>query len=152
MKIDAQNVTDYLEKIPKDRQEAVEKLYTIISENLPEGFQAGISYGMIGWEVPLEIYPKGYHCGKNQPLPFLSLASQKNFVNLYHMGIYANAELYDWFVSEYPKHSKRKLDMGKSCIRFKVLEDIPYDLIAALAQKMTPQEWVALHEEKYRKG
>lgn len=151
MKIEAKSIAEYIEKVPEERQAAMQKLYTIISKNLPQGFEEGVSYGMMGWDVPLSLYPQGYHCAKNQPLPFLGMALQKNSINLYHMGIYAKKELCDWFVNEYPKHSKKKLDMGKSCIRFKKEEDIPFDLIAELVQKMTPQEWISLYEEKYRK-
>lgn len=146
MRIEAENVKEYLEKVPEDRQEAMYKLYETISNNLPEGFSEGVSYGMMGWDVPLSSYPAGYHCTPGQPLPFLGMASQKNSINLYHMGIYAKPELHDWFVAEYPKHCKRKLDMGKSCIRFKKPEEIPYELIGELVQKMTPQEWVEIYE------
>lgn len=146
MRIEAENVKEYLEKVPEDRQEAMYKLYETISNNLPEGFSEGVSYGMMGWDVPLSSYPAGYHCTPGQPLPFLGMASQKNSINLYHMGIYAKPELHDWFVAEYPKHCKRKLDMGKSCIRFKKPEEIPYELIGELVQKMMPQEWVEIYE------
>ena len=146
MRIEAENVKDYLEKIPEERKEAIQKLYKTISENLPKGFAEGVSYGMMGWDVPLEIYPAGYHCTPGKPLQFLGMASQKNSINLYHMGIYAKPELHDWFVAEFPKHSKKKLDMGKSCIRFKKPEDIPYELIGELAGKMTPEEWVNIYE------
>ena len=106
---------------------------------------------MIGWSVPLETYPAGYHCTPGSPLPFLNLASQKNFIALYHMGIYADEELLNWFVAEYPKHCKRKLDMGKSCIRFKKQEEIPFELIAELVQKMSPKDWISLYESKFKK-
>lgn len=151
MQIPALSVEEYISKIPEDRQEAFKKLYDIIEENLPKGFAEGISYGMLGWDVPLETYPAGYHCTPGKPLPFLGLASQKNFVALYHMGIYAKPELLDWFVAEFPKHSKRKLDMGKSCVRFKKMDDIPFELIAELSRKMTPEEWINLYETNYKK-
>lgn len=151
MTIEAKNIEDYISKVPEERKVAVTKLYQTISENLPKGFDEGISYGMMGWNVPLETYPSGYHCTPNTPLPFLGMASQKNSVNFYHMGIYANQELYDWFVAEYPKHSKRKLDMGKSCMRFKKIDEIPYDLIAELVRKMTPKDWIALYEKQFLK-
>lgn len=151
MRIEATSVEDYLDKVPEERKPAMKKLYETISKNLPAGFSEGLSYGMMGWDVPLETYPQGYHCTPGSPLPFLGMASQKNFVAFYHMGIYSDPELHDWFVAEYPKHSKRKLDMGKSCIRFKKMDDIPYDLIAELVQKMTPQQWIALYEEKLRR-
>lgn len=151
MRIEATSVEDYLDKVPEERKPAMKKLYETISKNLPAGFSEGLSYGMMGWDVPLETYPQGYHCTPGSPLPFLGMASQKNFVAFYHMGIYSDPELHDWFVAEYPKHSKRKLDMGKSCIRFKKMDDIPYDLIAELVQKMTPQQWIALYEDKLRR-
>ncbi|OYQ33194.1 hypothetical protein CHU92_13310 [Flavobacterium cyanobacteriorum] len=124
----------------------MEKLHDVIIKNLPEGFQEGMGYGMLGWSVPHSTYPAGYHCDPKQPLPFLGIASQKNFIALYHMGIYADKELHDWFVAEYPKYVKTKLDMGKSCIRFKKPETIPYELIGRLVQKMTPQQWIELYE------
>jgi hypothetical protein len=106
---------------------------------------------MIGFCVPHSIYPKGYHCDSKIALPFVSIASQKNFIALYHMGIYAEPNLLDWFVGEYPKHVKSKLDMGKSCIRFKKIEEIPFDLIGELMKKMSPQEWIDLYESKFVK-
>ena len=141
----------YLAELPADRIEAMEKLRDTINANLPEGFSEGISYGMLGWAVPHSTYPAGYHCDVKQPLPFISIASQKNFIALYHMGIYADPELLEWFVSEYQKHSKTKLDMGKSCIRFKKPEAIPFDLIAELMQKMTPQDWIVRYEAAFKK-
>ena len=101
---------------------------------------------MIGYVVPHSIYPDGYHCDPKLPLPLMNLASQKNFIAVYNMAIYAKKEIYDWFVSEYPKHCKRKLDMGKSCIRFKYLDDIPYELIGELASKITVDEWINYYE------
>lgn len=151
MRIEAQNVHEYLENVPEDRKESVKKLYETIAENLPEGFEEGVSYGMMGWDVPLSLYPPGYHCTPGKPLPFLGMASQKNSVNVYHMGIYADRNLYDWFVEEFPKHSKRKLDMGKSCIRFKKPEEIPFALIGELVQKMTPEHWISLYEQNLKR-
>ncbi len=150
MKIEASNPDEYISKLPEDRQVAISKLRDIINDRLPSDFEETMSYGMIGWVVPHSIYPDGYHCDPKLPLPFLSVASQKNFIALYHMGIYANQELYDWFVSEYPKHCKRKLDMGKSCIRFKKLDDIPYELIRELVSKMTVKDWVSIYESNVK--
>ena len=138
--------SEYLEAIPQERRAAFEKLRETIIENLPDGFQEGVDYGMIGYCVPHRLYPAGYHCNPKQALPFAGIASQKHFIALYHMGLYADEELLDWFVSEYPKHSKRKLDMGKSCIRFKKPDDIPFELIGQLMQKMSVEEWVTLYE------
>lgn len=151
MKISAHTVEEYIVQIPEERKAAFRKLFDVVTQHLPAGFEAGISYGMVGWDVPLKTYPAGYHCTPGQPLPFMGLASQKNFIALYHMGMYAKPELLDWFVAEFPKHSKRKLDMGKSCIRFKKPEDIPFELMAALSEKMTVQEWVDLYETKFKK-
>jgi Domain of unknown function (DU1801) len=142
---------EYLDTLPEDRKEAVIKLRDAIIQNLPEGFKEGMGYGMLGWSVPHSIYPAGYHCNPKLPLPFMGLASQKNFIAFYHMGVYADKELLDWFVSEYPKHVKTKLDMGKSCIRFKKPETIPYALIAELVRKLTPQQWIEMYETGLKK-
>ncbi|MDF2552659.1 MAG: hypothetical protein K0R77_1934 [Chryseobacterium sp.] len=151
MQITATSVEDYISKLSEERKEVFKRLFDTITENLPEGFKKGVSYGMVGWNVPLETFPAGYHCTPGTPLPFMSLASQKNFIALYHMGIYAKPELLDWFVAEFPKHSKRKLDMGKSCIRFKKIDEIPFELIAELSRKMTVEEWVNIYENNFKK-
>lgn len=150
MQYKADSPEDYIEQLPEERQLAVAKLRTIISKNLPKGFQEQMSYGMLGWVVPHAIYPDGYHCDTKLPLPFINLASQKNFVALYHSGIYADSKLYDWFVAEYPKYVKTKLDMGKSCVRFKKMETIPYALIGELCGKMTVAEWIAIYEKNVK--
>ncbi len=147
MQIPTNSVEEYLSNVPDERKIAFQKLVETISENLPKGFQTNLSYGMIGWSVPLETFPAGYHCSPGTPLPFINLASQKNFIALYHMGIYANDELLNWFVEEYSKHSKRKLDMGKSCIRFKKPDEIPFELIAELSKRMTPKDWISIYEK-----
>ena len=152
MTIDAQTPDEYIEKLPDDRKEAVSKLRETVKSNLPKGFEECINYKMICYVVPHAIYPEGYHCDPKLPLPFINIASQKNFVALYHSGIYADQELHDWFVGEYPKHVKTKLDMGKSCIRFKNVKHIPYDLIAELCQKITPQQWIGLYEQNIKKS
>lgn len=146
MQIKASSPKEYLENIPEERQPVMKKIRKIILENLPKGFNEEMSYGMIGYVVPHSIYPDGYHVDPKLPLPFINLASQKNFIALYHSGIYASPEMHNWFVSEYPKHCKSKLDMGKSCIRFKKLDDIPYALIAELVTKLSVKEWVSLYE------
>ena len=151
MQIQSVSVDDYISQIPEERQEIFRKMYQTINDNLPEGFTQGSSYGMIGWEVPLETYPDGYHCTPGSPLPFISIASQKNFVALYHMGMYAKPELLNWFVEEFPKHSKKKLDMGKSCVRFKKIEDIPMELLAEMSRKMTVEEWIDIYETNFKK-
>jgi hypothetical protein len=151
MQIPAVSIEDYISKIPEERQEIFKKMFDTISDNLPEGFKQGISYGMIGWDVPLETYPAGYHCTPGLPLPFMGLASQKNFIALYHMGMYAKPDLLNWFVEEFPKHCKRKLDMGKSCVRFKKMDDIPLELLAEMSKKMTVDEWVTIYENNFKK-
>lgn len=151
MQSKATTIEEYFDALPEERKEVMQKLHSVITENLDRDFSAGMSYGMIGYAVPHSIYPNGYHCDPKQPLPFMGLASQKNFVALYHMAVYANKELYDWFVSEYPKYCKTKLDMGKSCIRFKKMEDIPFDLIASLTKKVTASEWIEIYETQFKK-
>ncbi|MDE3742456.1 DUF1801 domain-containing protein [Maribacter polysaccharolyticus] len=142
----------YIAELPDDRQEAVRKLRETILRNLPKGFEERMNYGMLGYVVPHSTYPDGYHCTPELPLPFMSVASQKNFVAVYHSGIYASKELYDWFVGEYPKYVKTKLDMGKSCIRFKKMDTIPYKLIGELCTKMSVADWVSLYEENIKKS
>ena len=142
---------EYVNSLPEDRKEAISRLRNTIKDNLPEGFTECMSYGMIGYVVPHSLYPKGYHCDPKLPLPFLSIASQKNFIAVYHMGIYADENLMNWFTSEYPNHSNAKLDMGKSCIRFKKINEIPYELIGQLAKQLRPEDWINLYEKAFRK-
>lgn len=142
---------EYVESLPEDRKEAIQRLRKIIKKNLPKGFVEEMNYGMVGYVVPHKLYPKGYHCDPKLPLPFLCIASQKNFIAVYHMGIYSDPELLKWFTREFPKHSKKKLDMGKSCIRFKRPDDIPYELIGTLASKMSPSEWIEQYERSFKK-
>ena len=151
MQIKAKNVKEYLKKVPKERIEYFKKLREAILTNLPNGFDEQLNYGMIGYVVPHDIYPGGYHCDPKLPLPFANIASQKNFIGFYHMGIYANPELLEWFVKEYPKHSDTKLDMGKSCVRFKKMDKIPYDLIGKLMRKMSVKDWIKLYEQNRKK-
>lgn len=151
MQYDATSPEDYINQAPEERQNTLKKLRKVIKDNLPKGFEEGMQYKMIGYYVPHSIYPNGYHCDPKTPLPFMSFASQKNSVNLYHMGIYAKKELLDWFVSEYPKHCKRKLDMGKSCIRFKNMDEIPFELIGELTKKMSSEEWIDIYESAFKK-
>ncbi len=151
MQILAETPQEYIEKLPDDRKEIIGKLRTVLLENLPNGFEEMIIYGMIGYVVPHSLYPPGYHCDTKLPLPFINIASQKNFIALYHMGIYADPELMSWFVSEYPNYCTAKLDMGKSCMRFKKPEQIPYDLIALLAKRMTPESWIKLYEKEFKR-
>lgn len=151
MRSEATTVKEYLASLPEDRKAPMEQLYKVIKKNLPKGFSEGMGYGNMGWAVPHSLYPAGYHCNPEQPLPFIGIASQKNFIALYHMGIYGGPELLKWFTDEYPRHCKRKLDMGKGCIRFKYMDDIPYQLIGELAAKMTPGEWIAMYEKALKR-
>ena len=151
MQSKSNNVTDYLKELPEDRKIPMNKLREIIIGNLPNGFVEQMSYGMIGYVVPHSTYPKGYHCNPKSPLPFVNIASQKNFIAFYHMGIYANPQLLDWFVDEFPKYSNQKLDMGKSCIRFKKMEQIPFNLIAELMRKISVDEWIKCYESNFIK-
>lgn len=141
----------YIAEIPEERLTAFNKLRAVIKKNLPKGFKETMGYGMMGYCVPHSLYPAGYHCNPKDPLPFIGLASQKNFIAVYHMGIYADPALLKWFTTEHAKASPRKLDMGKSCIRYKKPYDIPFELIGELASKMTPQDWIARYEKMLKK-
>ncbi len=150
MKSTAQTPDEYINSLPSDRKEAMQKLRAVILKNLPKGFSEEMGYGMMGYVVPHSLYPNGYHCDPKLPLPFMGMASQKNFVAFYHMGIYASKPLLEWFVNEYPKHCTAKLDMGKSCIRFKKMDQIPYKLIGELVKKITPKEWISMYESQFK--
>lgn len=150
MKADGKTVDEILANIPEDRKVSFNKLHEVILKNLPKGFEPGISYGGLGYVVPHALYPDGYHCKPSEPLPFAGIASQKNTINFYHMGIYADPELLKWFQEEYPKHSKQKLDMGKSCIRFKKFDDIPYKLMGQLMKKVSVKQWIEKYEDAYK--
>ena len=141
---------EYVDSLPPDRKSPISALRKVILGNLPKGFSEVMSYGMIGYVVPHKLYPAGYHCDPKLPLPFLCIASQKNFIALYHMGVYASPALLQWFVGEYKKRVPSKLDMGKSCLRFKKPEQIPLDLIGELISKMSAEEWIALYEKNYK--
>lgn len=151
MQSKAKTPQEYLENLPEDRKEIISQIRNTILKNLPEGFKEVMAYGMLGYVVPLSLYPEGYHCKADTPLPFISLASQKNHIGFYHMGIYSDKKLMDWFVEEYPKHATNKLDMGKSCIRFKNPAKIPVDLLGELCTKMTPKDWIDRYESVLKK-
>lgn len=150
MKYIANSPEEYINQLPEERQDSFNKLRNTIIKHLPLGFEERMSYGMIGYVVPKSLYPAGYHCDPKLPLPFVNIASQKNFIALYHMGIYTDPELLQWFQSEYAQQCKYKLDMGKSCVRFKRMDDIPFDLIAELMQKMTPEDWINRYESAFK--
>ena len=150
MQFKSKTILEYISQLTKDRKEPISKLSNIINQNIDRGFSEEINYGMIGWVVPHSLYPEGYHCDPKLPLPFMSIASQKHFIAVYHMGVYANPKLLEWFISEYPKHCSTKLDMGKSCIRFKKIENIPYNLIGELVAKMSAKDWIMLYESNVK--
>lgn len=151
MKATGNTVKEILNTLPSDRTESFNKLHETIINNLPKGFEAAISYGGLGYVVPHSLYPDGYHCKPSEPLPFAGIASQKNTINFYHMGIYSDPKLLEWFVNEFPKHTKQKLDMGKSCVRFKKFDDIPYKLIGELMQKISVKDWIRVYETNMKR-
>ena len=151
MQLDFKTPQEYVDSLPEDRKIAIEKLRKTVISNLPEGFIEEMSYGMLGYIVPHSIYPKGYHCKPNLPLPFINIASQKNFIGFYHMGIYVNSELLNWFVLEYSKLIKSKIDMGKSCIRFKKMDERPYELLGELVSKIAVSDWISIYENNFIK-
>jgi hypothetical protein len=151
MRIEAKNPDEYISQLSIERQGVMSELRQMILKNLPKGFQEAMSYGMIGYVVPHSIYPDGYHCDPKLPLPFLSVASQKNHIAFYHMGMYADENLYNWFKTQFEARYTNKLDMGKSCVRFKKPEHVPLELIGELVQKMTPQQWIDIYEKAYKK-
>jgi uncharacterized protein YdhG (YjbR/CyaY superfamily) len=150
MKFEANSTEEYFEKIPEERKPALTKLWETIRDNIPEGFTEELCYGMPGFVVPHAIYPDGYHCDPKQALPFINVASQKHFIAFYHMGIYSDPNLLKWFTENYPKHSKAKLDMGKSCIRFKKVDQIPFELIGELVSKITAKDWIVIYEREIK--
>jgi len=146
MQSKAKTPEEYIAELPEDRQEIISEIRQTILDNLPDGFKEVMSYGMLGYVVPHSKYPDGYHCDPKLPLPFINLASQKNHIGFYHMGIYSDPKLLDWFTSEYPKHASNKLDMGKSCIRFKNPKKIPMALLGELVTKVRVDDWIATYE------
>lgn len=151
MQSKAATADKYIAELPDDRKEVIEKLREIVKKNLPKGFEETMQYGMISYVVPHSIYPNGYHCKPTDALPFLSIASQKNHIAFYHMGVYGDPALYKWFTAEYPKHATGKLDIGKSCIRFKNPKNVPYDLLGELTSKITVDEWILKYEKMFKK-
>lgn len=147
----ATTVEQYIAELPEDRKKAITELRKVIKKNLPKGFKEAMGYGMIGYVVPHSIYLPGYHCTPELPLPFMSIASQKNFIAVYHMCVYGDTKLAKWFVDEYAKLNIGKLDMGKSCIRFKNPEKIPYKLIGELSSKITVDDWIEVYEKNLKR-
>lgn len=151
MQSKASTPKEYIAELPDDRKKILTELRNVITKNLPKGFKEVMNYGMIGYVIPHSLYPSGYHCDPKQPLPFMGIASQKNFIAVYHMCAYGDKDLSNWFREEYSKISKPKLDMGKSCIRFKKLDQVPFGLIGKLASKVTPQRWIEIYETRIKR-
>jgi hypothetical protein len=141
------NIQTFLDSLPEDRKRAIEGLRKVINKSLPKGFKEGFGMGMIVWSVPHSSYRAGYHCDPSKPLMLMSLSATKGGISLHHMGLYGSTPLLNWFTSEWPKHSSKKLDMGKACVRFKNAEDVPLALIGELATKLTPKAWVEQYEK-----
>lgn len=140
----------YLEELPDERRDVMTALHDIIIANLRGGFEPVMNYGMLGYVVPHSVYPAGYHCNPKQPLPYMSLASQKQYISVYHMGLYAESGALDWFQSEYAKRVEGRLDMGKCCVRFRKPGLVPVELIGELAGRFTAGDWVAQYERVIR--
>jgi len=145
------SIKDYTNSLASDRKTTITQLINVIEQNIPKGFEKVMNYGMPSFVIPHSIYPNGYHCDATLPLPFIGVSNRKSSISLYHMGLYADPELLNWFKSEYPKHSNTKLDMGKSCIRFKKFNEIPYELIGILSNKMTVKNWIDIYEQNIKK-
>lgn len=141
------NIENYIENVDDKRRDAFRKLYDIVKENIPDGFEEEFLYGMISFVVPLETYPKGYLNREDEPIPFISLAAQKNHIALYHMGIMGQESILSWFQEEYKKQVPTKLNMGKSCIRMTNVKNIPFDLIGELVSKISLEEWLKSYEK-----
>ena len=150
MQYEAKTPDEYIAGLPEDRKLAISALRKVINDNLPKGFKEEMGYGHMGWVVPKETYPPGYHCDPTQPLAFMGIASQKNYIALHSMCLYGDVKQLDWFRAEWPKYSKKKLNMGKSCIRFTKLEDIPLELIGKLASQVTPEQWIDIYEKDFK--
>lgn len=145
MQSKAKTVEEYLASLPDDRRTAIQAVRKVIRKNLDKGYEEGMTYGMIGYYVPHKLYPAGYHCDPKQPLPFASLASQKNHMALYLMCVYGGTEHESWFRKEWAKTGK-KLDMGKCCVRFKKLEDLPLEVIGKTIARVPSKEYIAYYE------
>lgn len=145
MQSKATTVAEYLAGLPEDRRKALEAVRRVVRKNLPKGYQEGMQYGMIGYFVPHSIYPDGYHCDPKQPLPFAGMASQKGHMALYMTGTYMSPELEAWFRKAWTADG-RKLDMGKACVRFKKLEDVPLEVVGEAIRRMPVEEFIRIYE------
>jgi hypothetical protein len=141
----AATVEQYLFELPDDRRQAVEAVREVILANLDQDYEEGMQYGMIGYYVPHRVYPAGYHCDPKQPLPFAALASQKNYMSLYLMCVYGDSPHAKWFQDAWAKTGK-KLDMGKSCVRFKRLEDLALDVIGEAIRRVPARKYIEFCE------
>lgn len=141
MKSKATTIEGYLEGLPEDRQDAIRAVRRVILKRLPKGYQEVVQYGMLGYVVPLEKFPAGYLNRKNEPLPYICLASQKNYMSIYMMSVYGEAEAE--FRRQYAATGKR-LDMGKCCMRFKKLDDLPLEVIGNAVARYPVSQWVAV--------
>ena len=146
-----ENIKTYIDSLEVDRKHPMIELIDVVEKNIPNGFEKIMNYGMPSFVIPHSIYPNGYHVTPDLPLPFIGIASQKKHIGFYHMGLYADSKLLDWFISEYPKYCKLKLDMGKSCIRFKNISEIPYELIGILTSKLTVKDWIDIYEKNIKR-
>ena len=144
-------IKSYINSLAPEREKTFTQLINVIEQNIPKGFEKVMNYGMPSFVIPHSIYPEGYHCDTSLPLPFIGVSNRKSSISLYHMGLYADLKLLNWFKSEYPKHSNTKLDMGKSCIRFKNFNEIPYELIGILSYKMTVKNWIDIYEQNIKR-
>ena len=145
------SIKGYINSLASDRKKTITQLINVIEQNIPKGFEKVMNYGMPSFVIPHSIYPDGYHCDNKLPLPFISISNLKSSISLHHMGLYANSELLNWFQSEYPKHSKTKLDMGKGCIKLKKVNEIPYKLIGILSKRMTVKNWIDTYEQNIKR-
>jgi hypothetical protein len=151
MTIKAHNVKDYLDHLPLERAKIIQTLIAVFEDNLPPGFELEIRYNMPTFVVPKTLYPKGYHVDKTQPLPFISIASQKHHIAIYHSGLYMDQTLLEWFKKTYESKYNRRLDMGKSCLRFKKETEIPYDMLTELASRISPKDFIQMYEDVVKK-
>jgi len=145
-------VVDYINSIEEGpRKELFLQMRDVIIKNLPNGFEEEMNYGMIGYVVPHSLYPKGYHCSPELPLPFVNLVIRKDIITFYHMGLYADPAMLLWFEKEYIEETGKKPDMGKSCIRFKKTTPITFQLIGSLMRKISPEQWIERYEAAFLK-
>ena len=141
----------YINSLEIDRKNPMIELIDVVEKNIPKGFEKMMNYGMPSFVVPHSLYPNGYHCDTTLPLPFIGIHNLKSSISLYHMGLYADSELLSWFKSQDMKYSNTKLDMGKSCIRFKKFNEIPYELIGIVSTKMTVKNWIDIYEQNIKR-